>query len=199
MIIDYITGKITEKRENGVVVEANGIGFFINVSNLTKANLPPTGNTITIYVYQYFKENEQEFYGFCSKEERNVFLDIISIPEIGPKIAMSLLSSASPPFLKKAVVENNVKFISSLPGIGKKTAEKIIFGLRDKIKKWAITAEEERLVEYTEINTVISALKALGYNISEYKDILGEVVRANPQNAKAEEIIRQVLQKIGKK
>lgn len=198
-IIDYITGKVTEKRDNGVVVEVNGIGFFINVTELTKASLPPPGNMITIYIYQYVREDGQEFYGFCNREERNIFLDIISIPEIGPKIAMSLLSSTPLVLLKKAVLENNVKLISSIPGIGKKTAEKIIFGLRDKIKKWIITEKETHTVESDEIATAVSALKALGYNISEYKEILEEVIKTTPQNAKAEEIIQQILQKIGKK
>ena len=133
-MITYIIGEFTEIEDTTIIVEAYGVGYEIMVPGSVVSLLPPVGSRIKIYTYQNVKEDALDLYGFLTKDDLNIFKLLITVNGIGPKGALSILSSISPDDLRIAVVSDDVKRIQSAPGIGAKTAQKLIIELKDKLK-----------------------------------------------------------------
>jgi len=166
----YIKGKIAYKRNEYIVVEANGIGYKIFTSLSTIQSVGAVGEEVMIYTYLYVREDIISLYGFFTQEELNMFELLISVSGVGPKVAISLLSSVTPSKFSLAVITDDIKTLTKAPGIGKKTAQRIILELKDKIKKEQLAdvngAEEENIPtgsENSRIPEAISALMVLGY------------------------------------
>lgn len=163
----FISGLIDYIDPNGlVVVDNNGIGYNINVSLNTLADLPQRGEKTKLYTYTHIKEDVFSLFGFLSMSEKNMFIKLIDINGVGPKMALGILSGIDTASLALAVANNDVKSLSSIKGVGKKTAERIILELKEKVN---ITAEEVmgsnssiKISSSKEINDAIEALVALG-------------------------------------
>ena len=163
----FISGLIDYIDPNGlVVVDNNGIGYNINVSLNTLADLPQKGEKTKLYTYTHIKEDAFFFFFFLSMSEKNMFIKLIDINGVGPKMALGILSGIDTASLALAVANNDVKSLSSIKGVGKKTAERIILELKEKVN---IAAEEVmgsnssiKISSSKEINDAIEALVALG-------------------------------------
>ena len=132
-MIQYIHGTLCEISDGMIIVEAGGIGYGINVPSSVIGELPAVGTEVRIYTYYSVKEDSQSLFGFLYKEDREMFVQLIGVNGIGPKGALAILSALKPDDLRMAIITGDAKAISSAQGIGKKTAERVILDLKDKI------------------------------------------------------------------
>lgn len=167
---EYIKGIYKGVSKDYIVVENNGIGYKINTSGSTIAQTPKIDENITLYLQQIVRDDFIGLYGFLTKEEINMFNLLLAINGIGAKAALSLLSISSVNNLKYAIMSGDEKVLSRAPGIGKKTAQRIILELKDKIKPEEIInnpTDHRQISEAEETAEVLEALVALGYSEKE--------------------------------
>ena len=188
-MFNYITGKITEKFDGGVVLENNGIGYEVYVSNFTLANFENASGEIKVYIFYHQKEDGVTLYGFCDKNEKDIFLKLISVSGVGPKGAMSILSNIKPSDLCKVIATQDLVALSSVKGIGKKTAERLVVELKDKVSILPQEAVELHL-ENTEITDACEVLVGLGLSKLEAMTLAKENYKPNDT---AEDIISKSL------
>lgn len=132
-MIQYIRGELAALEEDRIIVDVGGIGYGIFMSVQSMSSLPPVGSEVRIYTYLNVKEDAMQLFGFLTRDDLSVFKLLIGVNGIGPKGGQAVLSVLSPDDLRFAVLSNDVKAISASPGIGKKTAEKVILELKDKL------------------------------------------------------------------
>ena len=132
-MIQYIRGELAALEEDRIIVDVGGIGYGIFMSVQSMSSLPPVGSEVRIYTYLTVKEDAMQLFGFLTRDDLSVFKLLIGVNGIGPKGGQAVLSVLSPDDLRFAVLSNDVKAISAAPGIGKKTAEKVILELKDKL------------------------------------------------------------------
>lgn len=180
---EYIRGQFQGISKDYVVIELNNIGYRIFTSGNTMSNMPKVGDEVLLYLEQIVREDFIGLYGFTTKEELEMFKLLLSINGVGAKAALSLLSISTVNNLKYAIMMGDEKHITRAPGIGKKTAQRIILELKDKLKPDELTSEEGQLIEgindnsdYSfNINETLSALMALGYTEKEAQKALEKV------------------------
>ena len=163
----FISGIIDYIDPNGIVViDNNGIGYNVNVSLNTLSDLPSKGEKTKLYTYTHIKEDAFSLYGFTSLSEKNMFIKLIDISGVGPKMALGILSGITGAALAVAVANNDVKSLSSIKGVGKTTAERIILELKEKVditaSDFAGSNTSINISSSKEINDAIEALVALG-------------------------------------
>ena len=175
-MISYIRGTLAEKNEDSAGVEAHGVGYQIFVPVPVLSELPPLGESVKIYTYFSVREDGMSLFGFLSRQDLAMFKKLIGINCIGPKSALGILSALRPDVLRMAVASGDAKTISRAPGVGPKTAQRIILDLKDKIRPEDVLAGglEESLAVPEEISGVgqagkeaVEALTALGYSAAE--------------------------------
>ena len=180
---EYIRGQFQGISKDYVVIELNNIGYKIFTSGNTMSNMPKVGDEVLLYLEQIVREDFIGLYGFTTREELEMFKLLLSINGVGAKAALSLLSISTVNNLKYAIMMGDEKHITRAPGIGKKTAQRIILELKDKLKPDELTSEEGQLIEgindnsdYSfNINETLSALMALGYTEKEAQKALEKV------------------------
>lgn len=200
VMIQFIRGELVSYEEDRVLVDVGGVGYAIFMSGSAMGKLPPVGREVKIHTYLNVKEDAMQLYGFLTRDDLKVFKLLIGVNGIGPKGGLAILSVLTPDDLRFAVMANDVKAISSAPGIGKKTAEKIILELRDKL------SIEDALDHAVSKDTVVSggvdnhhevmseavqALVALGYGNTESLKAVKQVDITD--NMGANEILKQAL------
>ncbi|MCX4268589.1 MAG: Holliday junction branch migration protein RuvA [Lachnospiraceae bacterium] len=170
-MIYYIKGELKEAGTDFAVVENHGIGYLIRVPAAVIAKLPAVGSEIQIFTYLYVREDILDLYGFLNRDDMNIFRLLLGVSGIGPKGALAILSTISADELRFAVLAGDAKTIAKAPGIGNKTAQKMVIELKDKLKleeafEQKIANEEKSLLGQTaEIqNEAVQALTALGYS-----------------------------------
>ena len=190
----YIKGNLVEKTNTYVVVETAGIGYKIFMSQTAINSLQNLGEEVKIYTHYYVREDNISLYGFLSNEELKMFELLLQVSGIGAKSAIAMLSQITPSSFALAVISNDVSKLVKIPGIGKKSAERIILELKDKLKNEqaiAKTEEVKAVINKTEEDDeVIEALQVLGYNKKEIVKALEGLDRAN---LGIEDTIKQVL------
>lgn len=132
-MIAFLTGRVAEKGASHVVLDVAGVGYRIAMSTGSLAALPAEGDSVTVYTYLHVREDELSLFGFESQGERALFEKLITVSGVGPKVALAALSSFSPDALVAAIVSGDVPVVSSIPGVGNKTAQRIILELKDKL------------------------------------------------------------------
>ena len=132
MIVN-LKGVLADKKPSEAIVDVNGVGYLCFISNNTYDSLPSKGKKVSLSIYHQISENNQSLYGFLDSVEKDMFLMLISVSGIGPKTGINLLSSVSPNEFKRRLVAGEVELLSALPGIGPKTARRIIVELKDKL------------------------------------------------------------------
>lgn len=170
-MIAYIKGIFEEITEDGIVVEAGGVGYGIAVAPSLASELT-LGDEVKIYTYFQVAEDMQKLYGFASREDRRIFTLLLKVSGIGPRLAMSIMSAVTADELKLAVVTGDVKTLSRAPGLGKKTAEKLILELKDSFNAAEVITGSSApqgapLVLDDAFSEAAQALMALGYSSSE--------------------------------
>lgn len=199
-MISYIKGTLAAIEHDRVIVDVHGIGWGIFMSEQTMAQLPQTGKEIQIYTYLNVKEDAIQLYGFLTRDDLEIFKLLIKVSGIGPKGGLSILSKMSADDLRFAVLSGDVKAISATPGIGKKTAEKLIIELKDKLdlddflqhaSDTAPTADTSGAGNDSEIQSeAVQALVALGYGSTES---LRAVKQTPPECTTVEEVLKEAL------
>ncbi len=129
----YLTGTLAEKTATGAVIDVNGVGYQVHIPLSTYAGLPALGQQVRLLTHFIVREDVQALYGFASEEERQLFRQLLSVSGIGPKSAIGVLSGCTIPELKQAIIEGSLIKLTAIPGIGKKTAERLVVELREKI------------------------------------------------------------------
>jgi len=161
----YIKGKVTEQTSNQIIVENNGIGYFINVSNPYSYQL---NTEVFIYLYEHIKEDEHSLYGFQTFEEKELFLKLIEVKGIGPKMALPMFATGSINGIVDAIERENVLYLKKFPKIGEKVARQIILDLKGKLAK----PQDVKTASYEEL---IEVLKGLGYKEKDFKAIIPKI------------------------
>lgn len=204
-MIAYIKGELADINDNGIVVESNMTGYAISVPASVISQLPPIGEQVKVYTYLHVREDAMLLYGFMSKDDLAVFKMLISVNGIGPKAGLGILSAIGPDELRFAILSDDVKTISKAPGIGAKTASKLILELKDKLKiedvfetrlKHAEEAMQEgaREAEASIQNDAVAALTALGYSNTEALKAVRQVEIT--KDTDVEEVLKAALKHI---
>ena len=195
----YINGKIADKANNYVVIDNSGIGYKIYMSLAAIEKLPDVGETQKVYTYYHVREDNISLYGFLSNEELRMFELLLSVSGIGAKLALQILSAISPSSFALAVISNDVSKIVKIPGIGSKTAARIVLELKDKLKTEEAISKNEKIEKAIHIddkdNEAITALQVLGYT---RKEIEKTIEHIDTENSSVEGIIRKALAILGK-
>ena len=172
----YIKGNLDTKANNYVIVENSGIGYKIFMSLKSIENLGEVGSSVKVYTYYYVREDNISLYGFTTNEELRMFELLLSVSGIGAKSAIAMLSEITPSSFALAIISNDVSKLVKIPGIGNKTAARIVLELKDKLKtEQAMTDTEEVKVAIKEDNKnseIIAALQVLGYSRKEIDKVL---------------------------
>lgn len=188
---EFIEGRVIEKTPAYLVLQEGGTGFYINISLFTYSSLPDEGN-IRIYIHQVIREDANILFGFRSKEEREVFRQLISVSGIGANTARVILSSMTPDEVAQSIMEGNVAALQSIKGIGGKTAQRIIVDLKDKIAK-GVNIDDLFLSERNTIqDEALSALVALGFAKKQAEKVVGKLL-SQKSDLNVEDVVKQAL------
>ncbi|MCX7848454.1 MAG: Holliday junction branch migration protein RuvA [bacterium] len=195
-MIVFLEGVLEEKTPSRVVVNVGGVGYEVLISLSTYEDLPAVGERIRLCVYHSVREDDEVLYGFSTKEERAMFMLLIGVTSIGPTTALGILSGLPLVSLRAAIANEDVRRLSSIKGVGKKTAERIIVELKDKMPV-AAGAEERAEKAPTEeervMNDAVLALVALGYRNAEAYGVVKRVMNEAGGPILVEEVVRRSL------
>ena len=200
-MISYIRGELAAIEEEKVIVDVNGVGYGIYMPGQSMSMLPQIGEEVKLHTYMNVREDAMQLFGFLTRDDLNVFKLVIGVSGIGPKGGLSILSHLSPDDLRFAVMSHDVKAISGAPGIGKKTAEKLIIELKDKLSIEEVLEKQAESgapiisngTNQTQAEAV-QALVALGYGNAESMKAVKKVEIT--EDITVEEILKQALKYI---
>ena len=194
----FIEGEVCEKLNGSLVLLASGVGWQLNCSNNTLQVAPPVGEKMRCYTYLSVREDAMELFGFATREEKEMFLQLTSVSGIGPKTALGVLGAMPLRDLNLAILLGDVNALSRAPGIGKKTAQRIALELKDKISQADVSAAAApsqgaaaaAALSSDAVTEAIEALIALGYSSTEARNAISQI---KDQTDKPEELIRLAL------
>ena len=192
-MIVSIRGKLARKMPDEIIIETGGLGYVCFISNNTYDHLPKPGEEVSLLTYFHVTENNQQLFAFSEVTERELFMMLIGVSGIGPKTAIVLLSAVSPDEFKRRLIASEVGMLTALPGIGPKTARRIIVELKDKFVKLSKDELPKEELDVTpQVSDTYDALLALGFQM---KDIKNAISKASNQSEKlsTEELIKEVL------
>ncbi len=198
-MISYVKGELVAMEEDKVIIDVNGVGYGVYMPGQAMGLLPPIGEVVRLHTYLNVREDAMQLFGFLTRDDLKVFKLLIGVSGIGPKGGLSILSKLSPDDLRFAVMANDSKAIASAPGIGKKTAEKLIIELKDKLNIEDVFDKKEEAVVSTntyhyatEVQTeAIQALVALGYGSTEAAKAVKQV--KIEEHTTVEEVLKVAL------
>ena len=194
----YIKGSLEVKSINYVVVENNGIGYKIYMSSKSIGIIGNIGEQVKVHIHYHVREDDISLYGFNSEEELRMFEILINVSGVGVKSALTMLSDITPSSFALAVINDDVTRLTKVPGVGKKTAQRLILELKDKLKSEDIASEEIEVEEKKNNNTnndAVVALQVLGYSKKEAETVLEKI---DTNGLSIEETIKQALKYLGR-
>jgi holliday junction DNA helicase RuvA len=192
-MIASLSGKVAERRPDHVVIECGGVGFRIAVSSQTLAKIPAQGREGTVRTHMILRDDGVHLYGFASDEERELFLQLISVAGVGPKMALAVLSGSTVGDTRRAIAAGDVKRFQVVPGIGRKTAERVIVELRERIAGELASTPSAGPGDVGARALAREGLVSLGYDPSEAERMLDDAERAAGGDAEAEALIAAAL------
>lgn len=189
-MIDFLQGKVMELGEESVVLSVNGVGFRLSVPSRTVATLS-LGEEAKLYTHLLLSEDEFSLYGFATPEEREMFVTLLSVPQVGPRLAFKLVAALPPVEFVAAIRRGDLSALDAVKGIGRRTAQRVLLELSERVQKWAPEgapppSEKEKIV----LQALTS--KALGFKMEEARRAL-ELVRKECPEASVEELLRRAL------
>lgn len=193
---EYIQGKISELTPASVIIDNQGIGYFINISLNTYSAFSGK-DQVVVFIHQVIRDDAQLLFGFYNKSEREIFRHLISVSGIGSNTARMMLSSMSPSEIKDAILTGNTSLLNSIKGIGAKTAQRVIVDLRDKVGKSEISEDFLLNQSNTNRDEALSALVMLGFTKNTVEMSLDKLLKNNPK-AEVEELVKQALKTFSK-
>tara|TARA_B100000945_G_C20419740_1_gene617251 strand:+ start:2781 stop:3365 length:585 start_codon:yes stop_codon:yes gene_type:complete len=193
-MIEFISGKLIKKFPSYVIIDNNGLGYRVNITLNTYNDLPELSENVFLDTYFSVTENSQSLYGFKDVLEKDLFISLISVSGIGPKKAISILSTVNPNEFKKRLIAGEVKVLTDLPGIGPKTAKLIIIELKDK---FISGSDEELPYESAPLDNsdAYQALLSLGYKSKAIQSVINQIV-SKDSKIDTKELIRKSLKKL---
>ncbi|MGI8316020.1 Holliday junction branch migration protein RuvA [Halobacillus mangrovi] len=200
-MITYVKGQVTTIDNDSVVIETGGIGYEILCANPFHFQ-EQINKEVKVHTYHYIREDQQNLYGFKKKEDKQLFAQLLNVSGIGPKGALAILGTVSVPEFVSAIEQEDEKYLTKFPGVGKKTARQMILDLKGKLVVWLPDEQNESTIFYQEdltskevrahIDDAIEALKALGYTDKEVKQVRTELQKA--KRGTVDDYVRQGLQ-----
>lgn len=184
-MIASLKGTVSSKKPEGIIIEVGGIGYHVSVPLCSLCNIPEPGSEVFLHTYTHVREDALQLYGFLSEEERKVFVALLGVNGIGPKLGMAILSGMPVQRFMEAVVSEDLPLLSTIPGLGKKTASRLILELREKLPKMSGLAKEHNFVD------AVSALVNLGYKKSLSEKAVERAVKNGADSI--EDVIREAL------
>lgn len=199
-MIASIEGKLTECQLNMVVLQAGGIGYEVYVPLTTSEKLPALGEVLRLHIQATYREDSQTLYGFIDRESRDFFRMIVDkVSGIGPKIALNLLGSLSLPILKNSIAQGDVAMLSKAQGLGKKTAERIVVELKDKVlPKGAKVARSESSNAADPFDASMPS-DSVSYELSVYADAVSALLTLGYKATDADQAVRRAAEELGGK
>lgn len=201
-MIGRLIGKLIEKKPPHLLLDVQGVGYEVQSPMTTFYELAETGCEVVLHTHLVIREDAHQLYGFATLDARRLFRSLIKVNGVGPKLALTILSSMQPNEFVFTINNNDASALVRLPGVGKKTAERLIIEMRDRLKEWDLGASQPASQQtgqpdfkpaYTKINDAISALIALGYKPQDASKV---VTRVGKDFESSEEIIRHALKEI---
>lgn len=198
-MITFITGSLTEASPLRAVIELNGLGYEVNIPVTTAERLPAVGKVVKLHTHVVYREDAQTLYGFATTEDRDFFRMMIEhVSGVGPKVALSIMSRLSLPLLTQAIRDSDVTTLSKSPGIGKKTAERLVIELRNRVESAsapavAVTGSGTSTVAAGTVNDAVAALVVLGYKTADADKAIRQAVLALGADAPTEQLIKHAL------
>ena len=210
-MIRKIKGELIEKNLDFCVIMAGGLGYKVNISQVVYSELPEEGKQVSLYTYLMVKEDALELYGFTRKDQLAVFELVLNVSGIGPKISLDLLATLSPKSFYLAVLNDEENKLTKIPGIGKKSAKRIILELKERVKEMELfesseeVAPEEAFLEKGEsvsekgiFNEAKAALNSLGYSEGEAQEAIDKVKNKVTSDMELEEVLKLALKSLKK-
>lgn len=197
---EFIQGTLKEKDPSKAIVVAGGIGYRLSIPLSTYTRLPALEQPVTLYLSQVVREDAHTLYAFIAKEERNLFEKLISLSGIGPKTGAAIIGHLDYPSFQRAINAGDVRLLSKIPGIGKKTAERLVIEMRDKLKEDVKKGKEETVLLTngdTLISDAVNALINLGYNLTEAQKAVQSAVNEKEDETDLGRLITAALGRRG--
>ncbi len=197
---EYIKGTLAQKSPTSAVVDVNGMGYAVHITLNTSEKLPDCGETLVLKTYLHVREDAMLLFGFSDNDEREVFLALLSISGIGPRLAQTILSGMSPEKLAAAVHQNDEHALNAISGVGKKTAQRLIVELKDRLPQ-TVVPESGRLPEGSAPvadgfnEEALMALMSLGYSKIQAQKAIARVLKQN-KTLTIEELVKKALQSV---
>jgi Holliday junction DNA helicase RuvA len=191
-VIASVKGEVAGRGPDHVVVECGGVGYRLSVSSQTLRKVPPVGNEVQLLAHLIARDDALQLYGFAADAERELFLKLLSVAGVGPKMALAVLSGSSPGELGKAIAAGDAKRFQVVPGVGKRTAERIIVELREKIPESLVAGLGDAGEPGDGRALAREGLVGLGYDLAEAEDML-RAVADDLEEASPEELISAAL------
>jgi Holliday junction DNA helicase RuvA len=197
-MIGQLRGKLLHKKPNQILVDVQGVGYEVIIPLTSFYELPDEGGDVTLKVHTHVREDALSLFGFCTQREKDLFLKLVSISGIGPKLAVSILSGAKVEELAQAIADGNLTRLTSIPGIGRKTAERLVLELKSQVSSFLLPdsaraagapAGADALQE-----DILSALVNLGYPRAGAEKALSSVLRSGNAERSFEGLLRHTLQ-----
>ncbi|MBS0604889.1 MAG: Holliday junction branch migration protein RuvA [Verrucomicrobia bacterium] len=198
---EYIKGTLTESNPSKATIEAGGIGYSLLIPLNNFSKLPPLGTQVVLYASFVVREDSQKMFGFLTREQRDLFESLIEVSGIGPKTGLCLVGHMEIPELQSAISQGNTQLICKIPGIGKKTAERLIVEMRDKIKKGmgkssGLHPLQDPDGEQGVVADAISALVNLGYNSAQAQKAIKAALTKTQGEPELAKLITSALRNI---
>jgi Holliday junction DNA helicase RuvA len=202
-VIASLRGTLAAKSAGDCVIEAGGVGYRVHVSTHTAAALPEPGGEAFLHTHQVVREDALMLFGFAEGEERRLFELLITVSGVGPRVALAVLSGLKPQALARAIRDENLAALVAIPGVGRKTAERLVVELRDKLDVLAAAAptgatpDRGVLPRSERFDDAVAALVRLGYSAAQAQDAVRRVAEAE-EGATLEDLVRRALARLGK-
>jgi Holliday junction DNA helicase RuvA len=195
-MISRLTGILAAKRAPQILVDCNGVGYEADVSMTTYYQLPEVGEQISIWTHLLVKDDSHSLIGFNGEQERKLFRQLIRINGVGPKMALTILSGIDDQQFAICIANNDIAMLTRLPGVGKKTAERLVIEMRDKIEALLsdVPAQQVSVGGYSIVSEAIEALQALGYKPADAENMISRAQQQGETHSSASQLIKQALQ-----
>jgi Holliday junction DNA helicase RuvA len=201
-VIGRVIGVLAEKQAPDILVDVHGVCYELQVPMSTIYQLPALGQDVVLHTHMVVREDAQLLYGFYSQQERRMFRSLIKVSGVGPKMALAILSGMAVDEFVKTVRINDIAGLTRMPGIGRKTAERLIVEMKDRLSEWSVesgaldysSGDQEQVPSERQLSQdAETALVALGYKPAEATRIIAKALKADPTISRSDELIRQAL------
>jgi Holliday junction DNA helicase RuvA len=199
-MIGQIRGQLLQKKPNVVLVDVQGVGYEVNIPVTSFYELPSEGNEVVLKIYTHVREDALLLFGFKSQREKDLFLKLISISGIGPKLGISIMSGGRVEELAQAIADGDLARLTSIPGVGRKTAERVVLELRSQITPFLVPEQAQTSREAGRADglqdDIISALVNLGYPKPAAEKAIATVLRSGECERTFEDLLRHTLHRL---